>query len=701
MNKNNLVVLLYPPPSNPEQPYSSLPTLTAFLRNSGIQVIQRDIGIEVFDELLTPKMLIKSRDNAIKIANKSNPGIKKKYYQEFFSTIGFSDYVISHIDKAKQIMRDKNFFYDIKLYKWAVCVIKLACDLASLPYHPSKLKTNDFNINFDFTFDGLSEAIINENENIYLKIFQDKIIPQILSMKPLMVGLSVTYPSQIIPAFTLSKILKSKEPNLHINIGGAVINRMKDSILENPLFFQLADSFTVGEGETALLNLTRCLKDGKELKTVPNLITIKNGQSYYYNLDWHENINKLPCPDFDGLDLKKYFSPEPVFLLSTVRGCYYGKCAFCDVSMNTGNIYRQMNDSGIISNLRNLNKKYNVRRFFFSDDSMPPKNMLLVANIVENELNDITWQSEARFEKILTYQFISNLKKGGCRQLIFGLESASQRVLDMMNKNSSIENNIKIIESCYNNGIAINLQTFIGFPTETYEEAMKTVDFLINHENKISSIAFGKFDLCKNTPVYKEPNKYGIKNIIIDDKLLDHCTFDYTLQMNNYDIEGEHELAKAKLEEIYSTRSEYLGTASGIGAHSLLYFSHYDYNGLYQIWNDIDKKHYTKDIDITGLGEKIFSISSSLIFSFDSDADHSFNHRILCTKSGEVYEISITGQKLLELCDGSRTMNDIILEWIKEQNNDHDIQIIHLARAYALIKEFIINGLVFMDKRSN
>ncbi len=92
-----------------------------------------------------------------------------------------------------------------------------------------------------------------------------------------------------------------------------------------------------------------------------------------------------------------------------------------------------------------------------------------------------------------------------------------------MNKNYSVENNIKIIESCSDTGISINLQTFIGFPKETHEEAMNTVDFLINNENKISSIGFGKFLLCKNTPVYNEPYKYGIKNLTIDDLILNYC----------------------------------------------------------------------------------------------------------------------------------------------------------------------------------
>lgn len=700
MNKNGAVVLLYPPPSNPEQPYSSLPTLTAFLRNSGIQVIQKDIGIEVFNELLTPEMLSKSRDRALTIANSKNWITKKDYYKEFFYTIGFSDYVISHITKAKQIMHDEKLFYDIKLYKWAVSIIKLACDLVSLPYYPSKFQPGDYNLNFDLTLEGLSKAIINENENLFLKIFEKEIAPQILLMKPLLVGISVTYPSQIVPAFTLSKILKSSAPHLHINIGGAVINHMKDSILENPLFFQFADSFTIGEGETALLTLTQCLQECRELENVPNLITKINGKPYFYNLHWHENINELPCPDFDGLDLKRYFSPEPVLLLSTARGCYYGKCAFCDVSKNTRNIYRKMEDSQIINNLRNLNKKYNVKRFFFSDDTMPPENMLLVAGLVKNELNEVTWQSETRFEKILTPEFISNLKEGGCRQLIFGLESASQRVLDMMNKGSSIKNSIMIIESCFNNGISINLQTFIGFPTEIYEEAMETVDFLISNENKISSIGFGKFDLCKNTPVYNESSKYGIKNITIDNEIMNYCNFEYSSDKDSYDIEREHELAKRKLEKIYSTRSEYLGTASGIGAHSLLYFSHYDYNELYQIWEDIDRNHYPDGKDLLEIGEKLLSISPSLIFSFDSDAEHSFNHRLLCTRSGEVYEISIAGQKLLELCDGSK-MNDIVSKWVKDQDNGQGLQIIHLSRAYALINEFLRKGLVAVDKYSN
>ncbi len=167
--------------------------------------------------------------------------------------------------------------------------------------------------------------------------------------------------------------------------------------------------------------------------------------------------------------------------------------------------------------------------------------------------------------------------------------------------------------------------------------------------------------------------------------------------MINYDLDGDYEVAKRKLDEIYTTRIEYLGTSSGVGAHSLLHYSHFDYDELNQIGNDVDDNDYSEDEDLFEIGEKLLSISPSIIFSYDSNSDHYFNHRILCTKTGKTYEISIAGQKLLELCDGSSFINDIISKWVKDQDNGLGLEIIHISRAHTLIKEFINKELVIVE----
>jgi len=691
MNENRPIVLLYPPLSDPTQPYSSLPTLTGYLRSRGFKVIQKDLSIELFNELLTSAMLIEARSAAIQKAKNINEPMEEKYLERFYGIIGLSDYIVEHLDEAKGLMRDKKQFYDIKRYHWAATILRLACDLVSLPYHPTLLEPSNYESESELSFQDLMEATSGRNDNLFFEIFKQKVVPQILAMNPLLVGISITYHFQIVPAFTLSRLLKSASPELHVNIGGAVIQRMESYLLNDPTCFQFADSFVSGEGETAMLTLAMNILSGEETRSVPNLISKIDGRPYAYNLRWYEDIKSLPCPDFDGLDLEQYLSPEPVLLLSSTRGCYYGKCAFCDVSNNTRTVFRQMESKQFIANVIKLYQKYGAKCFFFCDDAMPPANMHEIAKLVKDRLHNITWQTEARFEKMMTSAFLATLKIGGCRQLIFGFESASQRVLDAMKKNNSIKNDIEILTACSANGIAVNLQTFIGFPTETREEAWETVNFLINNERNIASYGFGIFILQKDTPVYKEPQRYCISNISAKETIFDSWDCDYVplSGMSRDDTKRESKIALEKLAPIYEMRTFYLSTA--VGAHSLLHFSHHDYDAIYQMWKEMDTPHWQDSAD---MDELVLIVSPTILFSYPSDNTHSFSHRAICSQTGDQFYLSPNEQKLLDLCDGKHTVGEITSLWVIEQSQELDTQVLLLARAFAIIREFLRNGLV-------
>ena len=691
MKKDKPIILLYPPPSDPTQPYSSLPALTSYLRSRQFTVIQRDLGIELLDELLSPKRLTDARDSATIRSIETELSENDGYLARFYNLIGISEYIIEHIEEAKGVMRDKNQFYNLELYQWASRLLKSACDLASLPYHPTVLRPSDYETYYDPTFKGLLEATTRRKDNVFFDLLNQMVLPEIMEKDPLLVGISVTYRSQLIPAFTLARLLKSAAPQIHVSIGGAIIQRFEEPLRYDPACFEFAHSFCIGEGETALFTLAKKISSGKELKNIPNMIIDIDGLANFCNSRFYEDVNALPCPDFDGLELERYLSPEPIFLLSSTRGCYYGKCAFCNVSMNTQMVYRQIKKRQFISNIKELYKKYGTKRFFFCDDAMPPKHMLSISELVKDELHDITWGAEARFERILTQDFVSTLKEGGCRFLIFGLESASQRILNAMNKGNTIEIDKAVLKACSSNGIYVNLQTFIGFPTETPEEAWSTINYLIDNERSISCFGFGCFELEKDTPVYNMPKKYGVGSISIPNERTLRDYFDYVplIGMTMAEAENELDLARKKLSPIFACRTTFLAGASG--SHNLLQFSYYGNEEIYQIWKEIDKPKW---VDIPEIDDLVLMVSPTVIFSNPPKKMDSIGHLAFCSKTGRQFLLSTPENRLLELCDGKRTIKEITSLWIEEQTREFDTQILLLARGLAVIREFLRKGLI-------
>lgn len=686
MAKNRPILLLYPPQADITQPYSSLPALTGFLRAKNIPVIQRDINAILFDELLSQDSLTDARDlaNERRIENQlyKDENFEKRYQE----IIGFSDYLIPHIGDAKNIMRDLEKFSDIRLHNWAVQIINLSCDLVSLPYYPTKLLPGSYEYEGKYSFHNLLEATGQTKQNLFYNLLKRKIIPLISQENPILVGLSVTYQSQVIPGFTLARLLKDHFPDMHVNIGGAIIQRIDTQLFEDPACFTFADSYTIGEGETALEKLYFYLFNGKGKELIPNIIHEGNNKSDKSKIFQLEDIRSFPAPDFDGLDLKLYLSPEPIFLISSTRGCFWGKCAFCDVSMNTKGHFRQIEPNNFSNHFSKLITKSGAQRFWFCDDAMPVNMMLRVSREVRNKFPQVTWATDARLEGSLSQDVLLACKEGGCRLLVFGLESGNQRVLDAMNKNNSVDTDINVIEGCAENGIGVRIQAFLGFPTETRDEAQETIKLLENYQEKIVAFGLGHYHLYKNTPVYKNPMNYGISKIIEPNEDM-FSSLDYVPISGMTSIEAEKmtEVALKQLSPIYLSRMTSLSAT-----HHLLHLSYHSVEDLHKIWTELDEPKWADDPDMGELKPTL----SSVIFSDSSTEEKTIETRMLNTKTGEYYYISRDHKFIFELCDGKKTIDEIVSLWIKQKANEDDEKIKLAAGTYALIREYLREGVI-------
>jgi hypothetical protein len=281
-------------------------------------------------------------------------------------------------------------------------------------------------------------------------------------------------------------------------------------------------------------------------------------------------------------------------------------------------------------------------------------NMLEVAELVTTSLPDITWQAEARLEKTMTPEFLERVRRGGCRQLMFGFESTSQRVLDLMAKKNRVEIDQRVLAACVEAGIAINLQTFIGLPGETREEAEQTIQYLVENERDIASFGFGVFSLYKDTPIYNEPEKHGATaiSIPIQHNLLAACDFVPLSGMSRDEANALHDRALERLTPIYETRSLLLGGAAG--AHSLLQFSGREYQELYRSWRSYDEGQ----VD-TSFVERQLDVASDTVCSPMPDGT---THWLFRPETGETWELDALALQLLDRFRAGKRLEEVMAE---------------------------------------
>ena len=518
------VSLVFPPSWIPSQPFLSLPSLQGFLKNMGVENVSiRDLNIEIMDELLSSEKVEKTYAIIEERLSKGAETIgSEENREDVYSRLNWAREVIEgenmvhNVEWAKATLKSQHF-YEIDDYVESWKIIDRWLQAFGMLYYPSEISIADNSMRYSvYSSEDVLRAVDDKYENPYLALFNEHIIDSMIQENLDLVGISVTATSQVIPAFTLARLLKVKNRNIHVTMGGSVFTKLIDNLQSNHILFDLVDSFIVFEGEHALLGLIEQLEGKKDFSKVPNLV-YKEDNRIRVNQPFHiEDINSLPTPDYDGFPLDRYLSPKRVLPLQGSRGCYWRKCTFCNLHVDNLK-FRLRNLDLVLEDMKRLKEKHSAEYMFFSDECMPVKQLDNMSSRLIEKGNDVKWMAGVRFDKGLTKDILSKAREAGCLKMVFGLESSNKRILSLMDKGIETEITKNIIDYCDETGIAVHMYVIVGFPSETREEAMETLDFVISNEkflkSKGASCLACLFELEKHAPILRDPGKYGLTKI--------------------------------------------------------------------------------------------------------------------------------------------------------------------------------------------
>ena len=515
-------LLIFPPDWLPSEPYLSLPSLAAVLRPAGHDVSQLDVNVEMYDLFFSTQFLkhvaqrIASELGHLQHEQKERALDEEE--QELMKrlltcTPELFQQFSTDVEKAKEILRS-NAFYDIDQLEWATNCLHETMALVSLAYYPAQICFPPIETDIvykPFMSSEILEAVDDDQINIYRDVYRMLIRPVMERERPAMVGISVVQQKQLIATFTFCKMIKEEFPATHITLGGNIITRIRDTLPEIEGLWQWFDSAVVYEGESAYLQLTEAVKSGGDFAKLPNLI-YKDESGIRVNKEvCAETLSELPPPDFDGLPLEKYFVPHLILPYLATRGCYYGRCTFCDHFQGYVEGFRTKQVDQITEEIKFLKDKYGTRFFHFTDESYPPALFQKLSRKLIDDKLDIAWTTHMRFEEsLLDEQVWQDVAESGCKYLHFGYESGNQRVLKLMDKSTkldAIETNLRMSSEA---GIWNHLMGFFGFPGETNEEADDSKAFVEKNSAHIHSLGFMTFVLGKYSPIAFEPEKYGV-----------------------------------------------------------------------------------------------------------------------------------------------------------------------------------------------
>ena len=519
------VSLVFPPQGHFTQPYLSLPSLAAYLREKEVgQVLLHDANIEAYDAFLSRDRLARSLERvnageglASLDAREALRFSEMEHYQALSEIALIGPDVVAGIDEAKRVLRSPELFHDYERYLWAGRTIEQGLRLFSAEYAPTRLSAHGFTMANRLEFSSeIVAALDDRDHNPYVEWFEDEFLPRLQADDPDVVGISVTFGSQAIPALTLARLVKAWKPEVHITLGGGLLAYIGEKLAKNPAVWGLVDSFVMLEGERALHQLCETVAAGREdLSHVTNLIwRSPRGELRVNPQEEPLDIKTLPTPDFDGLPLDRYFSPELVLPLASTRGCYWGKCVFCTLYTVIGPGYRGRTVDQTVDDLAKLKAKYGTKHFYLVIEDLPPAHAkALPRKILERGL-DIDWWCDARLEHdVFTQEVCDDLAAAGCKRIAFGYESASQRVLDRMCKGIDPVASMDLVHRVHRSGISVTLYVMIGFPTETEDEARFTLDTVLANQDVIQEVSVRVFYLDEQSEIFARRAEFDIHEI--------------------------------------------------------------------------------------------------------------------------------------------------------------------------------------------
>lgn len=399
------------------------------------------------------------------------------------------NYYVEQQDFCIKVNRHKNYLYPFLNPKTNLSISQYKEEICSI------LKTGNFKCRLGLFINRLLDSNSLDGFNL--------------------IGFSIYSYYSFLFALLLSRRIK-QNINIPIVFGGPFIS-LYHSLY--PEVFNFVDYMIVGDGTVPLLRLIDYLNKKILISEVSNLIYKDDAKLVATAVEYYP-LEDMPAPDFNGLPLglyKEFRLLGPRLPYQITRGCT-SKCSFCSY-ISLGPKIEFKSYEKVINELRQMKNIYSNNIFYFTigatiDNSYEYLDGL--CDILINERLDIIWRAFARVNR-LNKDLLKKMYKAGCRSLLFGIESGSDRILKIMNKGFSSEQASRTLQLAYEARIKSHIFLIIGYPTETRQDINQTIEFIKRNRRYIHHCIIRKFLLYYGTSIYLNSHEYGISNLIHDD----------------------------------------------------------------------------------------------------------------------------------------------------------------------------------------
>lgn len=305
---------------------------------------------------------------------------------------------------------------------------------------------------------------------------QENLKAELSSFAPDIVGIA-SMTSTIPSALESARVAKETLPNCKVIMGGPHATFADEQILTEE---KAVDVVVRGEGEMTLLELAQTNVDSKNLPQVQGLSFRNNGQIVRTaQRPFIEDLDALPRPAYKFFPMDKYrITGKRHLPIMSSRGCPF-QCSFCVASQMFGAPFRARSPKNVVDELIWLRDEYGAEGISFHDDTLTldKKRIIDICDEMINRKAIIPWGCQTRVDTV-SKEILAKMKKAGCNEVSFGVESGCQEILNAVHKKVQISQAENAIKWAKEEGLFVAVSTIIGYPGETKESMQQTADLM-------------------------------------------------------------------------------------------------------------------------------------------------------------------------------------------------------------------------------
>ena len=547
------VLLITPPFTQLNTPYPATAYLKGFLNTKNIPSYQVDLGIEVTLALFC-KAGLQQLFQHIEEQNKTwSPNaeriitLREDYIQTIDDVVLFLQGkrpTFAHLIAKRAFLPEGGRFAQLDDLQWAFGSMGFQ-DKAK---HIATLYLEDLGdliketVDGHFGFSRYAERLgrsANSFDELYQALQQDytyvdRIMIRLLQQKmeavqPKLVALSVPFPGNLYTSLRCGQWIKVNYPGMKVVMGGGFANTELRS-LSDARVFEFYDFITLDDGEAPIEQLVAFVNGEKSLPELKRTFVLVDETVTYFNNQQCSDYRQgqVGTPDYSDFYLDHYISAIEIAnpmhslwsdgrwnKLTMAHGCYWGKCTFCDISLDYIKNYEPITASLLVDRMEEMIAQTGQNGFHFVDEAAPPALMKALAIEIIRRKVVVTWWTNVRFEKSFTPDLCLLLKASGCIAVSGGLEVASDRLLQLINKGITVAQVARVCKHFTEAGVMVHAYLMYGFPTQTEQETIDSLEMVrqLFDTGVLQSAFWHLFTMTAHSPVGLQPATFKVKKV--------------------------------------------------------------------------------------------------------------------------------------------------------------------------------------------